>query len=169
MNYIASLPGNHDIGFADSISFSALSRFKKHFGDPSVEVRAGDFNLTLVDTVSLSAQEKPSIYRYPLQFLDSLEPSESSVPRILLTHVPLHRPRGTSCGPLRESKIPIRSGKGYQYQNILTSVLSKKLIETIDPMAVFSADDHDYCYVEHGHKGRIIPEHTVKSFSLAMV
>jgi ethanolamine phosphate phosphodiesterase len=167
--YIASLPGNHDIGVSDTVSPKALSRFKKHFGDPSSEFQAGDFTLILLDTVSLSAESTPSISRPPQKFLDSIRSHDPSESRILLTHIPLYRPEGTSCGPLRESKQSIHVSKGYQYQNVLTPDLSKKVVDIIRPLAVFSGDDHDYCFVQHSFGGMKIPEHTVKSFSWAMV
>ena len=167
--YIASLPGNHDIGVSDTVSVSARARFKKHFGEPSSEFHAGDFTLILLDTLSLSALNTPSISRPPQKFLESLRSSEHTEARILLTHIPFYRAEGTSCGPLRESRNPIRVGKGYQYQNTLTPELSKRIAEIIRPLAIFSGDDHDYCYVQHNHGGMKIPEHSVKSFSWAMV
>jgi ethanolamine phosphate phosphodiesterase len=167
--YIASLPGNHDIGVSDTVSPIALSRFKKHFGEPSSEFKAGDFTIILLDTVSLSAVTQYSISRHPQEFLESLRSTEPTEPRILLTHIPLFRPEGTSCGPLRESKTGIHLGKGYQYQNVLTPELSKKVVDIIRPLAVFSGDDHDYCFVQHNYGGMKIPEHTVRSFSWAMV
>jgi ethanolamine phosphate phosphodiesterase len=141
----------------------------EHFGEPSSEFPAGDFTLVLLDTVSLSAESSPSISRHPQQFLDSLISNEPTEPRILLTHIPLYRPDGTSCGPLRESKNPIRVGKGYQYQNVLTPALSQKVVDVVRPLAVFSGDDHDYCFVRHNYGGMKIPEYPVKSFSWAMV
>jgi ethanolamine phosphate phosphodiesterase len=167
--YIASLPGNHDIGVSDTVSPSALARFKDHFGEPSSEFQAGDFTIILLDTVSLSAESSPQISRRPQEFLELLKLDQPTEPRILLTHIPLFRPDGTSCGPLRESKKPIHVGKGYQYQNVLTPELSNKVVDIIRPLAVFSGDDHDYCYVQHNYGGMKIPEHTVKSFSWAMV
>lgn len=167
--YIASLPGNHDIGVSDTVSPKALSRFENHFGSPSSEFQAGDFTVILLDTVSLSAEKSPIISRQSQQFLDSLRSYEPAEPRILLTHIPLYRPEGTSCGPLRESQNPIHVGKGYQYQNVLTPELSQKVVDIIRPLAVFSGDDHDYCLVQHNYGGMKIPEHTVKSFSWAMV
>jgi len=167
--YIASLPGNHDIGVSDTVSPIAFTRFKKHFGEPSSEFRAGDFTLILLDTVSLSAEYQRTISQQPQIFLDSLRSPEPTEPRILLTHIPLYRPEGTPCGPLRESKNSIRVGKGYQYQNVLTPELSKRVVDIVRPLAVFSGDDHDYCYVQHNYAGMKIPEHTVKSFSWAMV
>jgi len=167
--YIASLPGNHDIGVADTSSPSALARFKKYFGEPSSEFQAGDFKIIMLDTVSLSAEQTPMISRQPQEFLNSLRSTQAPEPRILLTHIPLFRPEGTSCGPLRESKVPIHVAKGYQYQNVLWPDLSKRVVDIVRPLAVFSGDDHDYCFVQHNYGGMKIPEHTVKSFSWAMV
>ena len=154
---------------SNTVSRHALERFRKHFGEPSSEFQAGDFSIILLDTVSLSADQTPLIAQAPRQFLTSLRSSEPAGPRILLTHIPLYRQDGTSCGPLRESKTPIHVGHGYQYQNVLTQSLSHEIVDILRPMAVFSGDDHDYCYVEHNFGGMKIPEHTVKSFSWAMV
>ena len=154
---------------SNTVSRHALERFRKHFGEPSSEFRAGDFSIILLDTVSLSADQTSPIAQAPRQFLTSLRSSEPAEPRILLTHIPLYRQDGTSCGLLRESKTPIHVGHGYQYQNILTQSLSHEIVDIVRPMAVFSGDDHDYCYVEHNFGGMKIPEHTVKSFSWAMV
>jgi ethanolamine phosphate phosphodiesterase len=169
IRYIASLPGNHDIGVSNTVSKHALDRFKRHFGEPSSEFRAGDFTIVLLDTVSLSADSNAAIADPPRQFLASLQSSEPAEPRILLSHIPLYRRDGTSCGPLRESRMPIQGGHGYQYQNVLTQSLSQEIVDIVRPVGVFSGDDHDYCYVEHNFGGMKIPEHTVKSFSWAMV
>lgn len=115
-----------------------------------------------------------------------------NLPTILLTHVPLYRAPGTPCGPLREHWPPstpssgeseplsidernaIAVRAGYQYQNVLTPVISKDLVEKIDNIGdVFSGDDHDYCEVVHheytaSSTGTGIREITVKSMSWAM-
>jgi ethanolamine phosphate phosphodiesterase len=124
----------------------------------------------------------------------TLDPGEGSpeFPTILLTHVPLYRPGGTPCGPLREhwppspppkgqtvplehderNAIPIR--QGYQYQNVLQPEISKDLVEKVGNVGyVFSGDDHDYCDVLHKrYTGSpltgAIREITVKSISWAM-
>jgi ethanolamine phosphate phosphodiesterase len=148
----------------------SVARFTEHFGEPSSEFKAGDFTVVLLDTVSLSAENREEISRASRQYLDSfrLRPKPTE-PRILLTHIPLYRPDGTPCGPLRESPRSIRVGKGYQYQNVLAPSLSEEIIQTVRPLLVFSGDDHDHCFVEHHYSGMNIPEHTVKSFSWAMV
>ncbi|KAH6638310.1 hypothetical protein C7974DRAFT_462528 [Boeremia exigua] len=111
-------------------------------------------------------------------------------PTVLLTHVPLYRPPGTPCGPLRERSPPsppapgetsppdpdppnaISVSGGYQYQNVQTKDLSASLTSQIGHIsAAFSGDDHDYCEVVHrgyASAGGGIREITVKSISWAM-
>ncbi|KAI9764985.1 MAG: hypothetical protein M1840_007907 [Geoglossum simile] len=124
----------------------------------------------------------------------TLDPGEGApeFPTILLTHVPLYRPDGTPCGPLREHWPPspppkgqttplehdernaIAVRQGYQYQNVLQPEISKDLVEKVGNVGyVFSGDDHDYCEVFHkGYTGSpltgAIREITVKSISWAM-
>ncbi|KAH9873531.1 hypothetical protein IAQ61_004155 [Plenodomus lingam] len=113
----------------------------------------------------------------------------SDFPSILLTHVPLYRPPGTPCGPLREHWPPtppppgqppfevddrnaISVRGGYQYQNVLSRELSSSITEKIGDISyAFSGDDHDYCEVLHrgyASAGGGIREITVKSLSWAM-
>ena len=55
---------------------------------------------------------------------------------ILFTHVPLSRPEGTSCGPLRE-RGTIRQGRGLGSQNLLSPQASQFLLQTVRPAIVF--------------------------------
>src|SRR5271169_874430 len=101
--YIASLPGNHDIGISDEVSLEARKRFKRHLGEASTEFRAGDFTIISVDVLSLLAANK-LVSNPPNMFLESIKTRDPSETRILLTHVPLYRPETAECGPLRESR-----------------------------------------------------------------
>ena len=114
--------------------------------------------------------------------------TNTDIPSIILTHVPLYRAPGTPCGPLRERYPPSKTNsgeapekddanaiavqQGVQYQNVLTQEISKELVERVgDVSHVFSGDDHDYCDVIHrGYtsKNGGIREVTVKSISWAM-
>ena len=97
----------------------------------------------------------------------------STQPTLLFTHIPLMRPERASCGPLREAKhgpkASVRKGAGHGYQNLLGRLTSSFLLEALQPVAIFSADDHDYCeYVHHyghGPRSRGAREVTVKSIS----
>lgn len=152
---IQSLPGNHDIGFGDAIIPAARDRFYAHFGMPD-EHRVKQWTLTSLDTISLSAADAD------LSILDTYQSTPS---RILLSHVPFHRPPKTPCGRLREHRQPILLQKGHQYQNVLEESLSDTILHKLNPISVFSGDDHDSCEVFHyGY----IAEYTIKSFSMAM-
>ena len=118
----------------------------------------------------------------------SLKTDVTALPSILLTHVPLFRAPDTPCGPLRERFPPsldttgepltkdarnaISISSGYQYQNVLTSDISRLITNKIKRVYfAFSGDDHDYCEIIHTDYSTvydIIHEITVKSVSWAM-
>ena len=57
-------------------------------------------------------------------------------PVILFSHIPLYRPDGKSCGPLRE-RGTIRPGIGQGYQNTLDKESSQRLLQVLKPIAIF--------------------------------
>jgi hypothetical protein len=70
--------------------------------------------------------------------------------RIAVSHVPLYKfTELQTCGNFRESdkKFPVIRGK--QYQTVLEYEMSQKIINTINPILIFSGDDHDYCHIRH--------------------
>lgn len=161
---IDSLPGNHDIGMADGVRPEILARFAAHFGSPSRVVRAGAWDIVLLDTVSLSSTDK-AVAAEARKFLESLVRSTSFLstsrsakrPRMLVTHVPLYRPPDGPCGPLRESTQPILIQQGHQYQNVLVPSLSDEIWDKVKPDVVFAGDDHDYCDYRHEDRSRGVP------------
>ncbi|KAL2132856.1 hypothetical protein VTI74DRAFT_3230 [Chaetomium olivicolor] len=234
---VASLPGNHDLGFGDQIKLPVRNRFEAYFGEGNRVDVVGNHTFVSVDTVSLSAGSSDEAKRHDLKdiyepaerFLDEAKklkakavdrelrflrgevqegqfkqkideldkvkiddkpkpvPNVPELPTILLTHVPLYRPPGTPCGPLRERHPPTKPPKGqtepvfpdhrnaisvsrgYQYQNVLSEEDSEKLIQKIGNVVhAFSGDDHDYCFVTHSDSQSNVPEITVKSISMAM-
>lgn len=91
-----------------------------------------------------------------------------SQPRILFTHVPLHRLNSTDCGKARETEKTIKDSKGTQYQNMVNITLSREILESIQPDMVFSGDDHDWCEIAHPTiGGSFIPEVTLRTISFA--
>lgn len=242
---IASLPGNHDLGFAGGINQQVKSRFVAHFGASNRIDVLGNHTFVSLDTVSLSAmdqvdpqtgghgagdgsaaatkttniwkpvenylQEAPGAreraVEQQIRFLgaqsgraqprkkfpvkspknvetpideteqlltvlsDNLRVHTSQFPTIILSHVPLYRSDSSHCGPLRERGTAIPISAGYQYQNVLTPLISKDIIEHLDASQiamVYSGDDHDYCEIEHAEFTGRIKEITVKSMSWAM-
>ena len=238
---IASLPGNHDLGFGENIQLPVRERFQAYFGDSNRIDIIGNHTFVSLDTVSLSAmdsdQSDVALWKPTREFLDNAktamnqavekhlrhvddasprnlkfehtvvdiedamsEPRSKSlkgqdtadIPTILLTHVPLDRPLGKPCGPLRERHPPTppppgqtepldpdepnslpSQGYGWQYQNTLSTRISHLIAESLGGTIsrAFSGDDHDYCDVTHRaypSPGGGIREITVKSISWAM-
>lgn len=130
-------------------------------------------------------------YKDTYDFVESVKLGGIQIPRVLLSHVPLHRPAMTTCNDAqrsarhrvqRESSRPLHQGtdRGSTYQNMVSSSVTDWVLRTIDPMAVFSGDDHDHCEYRHsrlssnssklnvveGFKANEVPELTVKSISM---
>ena len=240
---IASLPGNHDLGFASGIQTPVKERFEAYFGSGNRIDIVGNHSFISVDTVSLSAmdqvdpktgssgvgdgtsssaanrdiwgpteefllgarQARNRAVKRELRVLAGLSEqsyhdaglmgyapnltdlkevrqmpeaidigfgdAEKSFPSVLLSHVPLYRAPDTDCGIQRERGHAIPVQAGYQYQNVLTPLISKDLVTKLgveEVTQVYSGDDHDYCEIEHGEFTGRIKEITVKSISWAM-
>ena len=198
--------GNHTFVSVDSVSLSARSSDRPIEETAAISGPVEEFlstvqatkRRTVVRELGYIAGEERVIQQAHLvenlkevdfSHLPTLDPGPDGpdLPTILLTHVPLYRPPGTPCGPMRErfppSKPPpgqttpvnpdernaIRIGGGYQYQNTLGEEDSIALISSIGNVGyVFSGDDHDYCEVVHPANKNHAREITVKSMSYAM-
>ncbi|ANB15473.1 putative lipid phosphatase CDC1 [Sugiyamaella lignohabitans] len=148
---VMSLPGNHDIGYGDTLVPHALNRFQAYFGETSSTVDVGEYTFVLLDTISMLNTVNSSIYGPPTEFLKNLDKNlPADKPRILLTHIPLYRSPDSKCGKHRESsKGALPYVYGYQYQTLVTPKVSNDVLTAVKPIAVFSGDDHDACHVQH--------------------
>ncbi|KAI1618267.1 hypothetical protein EDD37DRAFT_260259 [Exophiala viscosa] len=235
---LASLPGNHDLGFAAGIQSPVRERFDAFFGPLNRVDILGNHSFVHLDTVSLSAMDQidpetgssgagdgsaaatttTQIWKPVEEFLEGIEATRSKAiqhvcanrfgwkpghqtllspevesaarfehsvatpkhhkeltssqfPTIILSHVPLFRPGTTSCGPMRERGTAIPLQAGYQYQNVLTPLISQDIVKHLtaeEITMIYSGDDHDYCEIEHNEFTGRIREITVKSMSWAM-
>ncbi|CAN6669061.1 cell division control protein 1 [Trichomonascus vanleenenianus] len=168
---VMSLPGNHDIGYGDEVVPEALARFEAFFGPGSSDYTIGNYTIVLLDAISMANTKNPQIYGPPREYLESFDPKDQN--QILLSHVPLYRPKGHDCGKHRESKKPLPYVHGHQYQTLLNPDISNQILQAVQPLAVFSGDDHDACHVEHEYYSKFgakmeADEYTVKSISMAM-
>ncbi|KAF9418954.1 hypothetical protein BGZ94_009549 [Podila epigama] len=180
------MAGNHDIGFGNAVIQSMVTQYKKDYGSLNYEIQLGNHSLVVLDTLSFSSNVT-SIREESQRFLDSLRQETPTLPRILFTHVPLFRLDTTYCGDQRETSQLILNRDGYQYQNMVTPELSKQILESVWPEAVFSGDDHDWCEIGHAYSKRdeamekddgaaepspkmmmtLAPETTLRTFSFA--
>ncbi|KAL2444703.1 Cell division control protein 1 [Exophiala dermatitidis] len=238
---LASLPGNHDLGFAAGIQAPVKERFDAYFGPLNRIDIIGNHSFVHLDTVSLSAMDQVDSetgssgagdgsaaatasskiwkpveeflaeakttrakaiqhtcetrfnWTHPVPHLFSpevreaadgqeseeeipkanahLQVTSSQFPTIVLSHVPLYRSGSTSCGPMRERGTAIPLQAGYQYQNVLTPLVSQDIVKHLtaeEITMIYSGDDHDYCETEHNEFTGRIREITVKSMSWAM-
>ncbi|GAA5892964.1 hypothetical protein JCM8208_004137 [Rhodotorula glutinis] len=176
------VPGNHDLGLhrsSTSLAAYGRERFRDAFG-PTWGLREWNgWEVAWIDSMALLEDEfwetdGGGQYADMKRWLEELGRGPVTAPRILLTHIPLYRPEGTSCGRSREHARPIHQGAGRNYQNEVDSRASQYLLRTVRPSLVYSGDDHDYCVVRH--EGVSSPldgvtpviETTVKAFSMAM-
>ncbi|KAJ5157720.1 uncharacterized protein N7482_008820 [Penicillium canariense] len=74
---IASLPGNHDLGFGNGIQEPVRRRFQSYFGNGNRVDVIGNHTFVSVDTVSLSAMDQPD----PLTGSSRLSEEEGTWPR----------------------------------------------------------------------------------------
>lgn len=180
--------GNHTIVSIDSVSYSARDQENPETGGSNTGNRktreVWKETQGFLDNMKTLKQEalRQELSALTIKDSPSTDPN-SELPTILLTHVPLYREPHTPCGPLREHWPPsstnplpdkdernaIQINKGYQYQNVLTAVISNEIItKTGSVMQVYSGDDHDYCEIIHTEFSGAPKEITVKSMSLAM-
>ncbi|KAI0633369.1 hypothetical protein C8Q77DRAFT_1114586 [Trametes polyzona] len=156
------VPGNNDVGLNIEPAFArqARHRFTTHFGPLNQAVVLRNHTLVMLDAAGLAEEDYQRAAKYtdfehwsaiphgPVEFVRSLQSEGINQPKILFTHIPLHRPDSASCGPLRE-KGNIHRGVGPGYQNTLGKKTTTFLFQTIHPSLVFSADDKDYCEYTH--------------------
>ncbi|KAI3642807.1 hypothetical protein MP228_012362 [Amoeboaphelidium protococcarum] len=172
------MAGNHDIGFGDTLVEEAYARHVQIFGNTSDIVRlqsgTAQIELVILDTISLSygqslmaQQQAHAVYHEIKSRRQSSneQQAQSAIQRFLFTHVPLHRPAGSSCGELRHNAKSIYQHRGYQYQNLIPESASKEILQTVQPLVTFSGDDHDQCYHVHQVGDSQYPEYTIGTFS----
>lgn len=178
---IYHIAGNHDLGLHRSPGGSAYARerFTETFGALNGAMDLGNHTLVWIDAPGLLEERTLAGDKFGTSgfqpapggvadFLQSFQHQSHNLPRILFSHIPLHRSEDTLCGPLRESRSNLHQGRGKNYQNELDQATSQYLLEAIAPLAVYSGDDHDYCEVTHHTAEASISEITCKTFSMSL-
>ena len=145
------------------MSPNAYERYITHFGTPNHEVSIANHTLVFFDapkfvnedlkrhgqrmTVKTWRPLQGGSWAYLKNFskgkLDIIAnvPAEFVIeqhlePVILFSHIPLYRPDGKNCGPLRE-RGTIRPGAGEGYQNTLEKHSTALLLDVLNPVAIF--------------------------------
>ncbi|KAF8070585.1 hypothetical protein FPV67DRAFT_1487920 [Lyophyllum atratum] len=178
------IPGNNDVGMGVSPSSSRAIRghYSAAFGEFNQQIVVRNHTFLLIDAPGLVDEDYQragsgvgfdkwsALPGGTTSFVKNVERGDN--PLFLLSHIPLARPDSASCGPLRE-KGTIRRGVGHGYQNTLGKQTTAFLLKALQPSAVYSGDNRDYCEYTHtvknksGDAGADVREVTVKSFSMA--
>ncbi|KAH9254371.1 hypothetical protein BASA81_007654 [Batrachochytrium salamandrivorans] len=161
------VPGNHDIGFGDTVVDYAYQRFKSTFGTMNSVVTIANHRIICLDTVSLSSKRDTPAKLEAVKFMEEFEVVPSAMrntKNILISHVPLYRPPHSDCGPRRVAK-PITNMYGFQFQNLIQAQLTHEILEKFKPELIISGDDHDDCVYTHVYQNVTSIEHSVGTFS----
>jgi hypothetical protein len=175
-----NLSGNHDVGWGmwnrpQQPLFA--QRYEQRFGALNAVHRIGAFEWVFVSacTSTLPPSSDARLHNATIAFLHAVARRPHTLPRVLMTHVPLYRPVHTDCGPLRSNARPVTIGYGIDYINVLPTHVTSVLLDAVRPVAVYSGDDHDQCFVEHtlhaddrspfAADDANLPEHTIGTFS----
>ncbi|KAF2634957.1 hypothetical protein P280DRAFT_523620 [Massarina eburnea CBS 473.64] len=130
---ITSLPGNHDLGFAQGVQIGVRKRYNAYFGDGNRIDILGNHTFVSIDSVSLSAlgQESPNlledIWKPTVDFLDKAKTQKKRlVQRELRVRKGLTPYPGFEHRPLESEEIPkalIRHGDDHvtEFPTVLLS------------------------------------------------
>lgn len=167
------IPGNHDIGYAYLCPHKpeVCRRYEKEFGARNYRFTVGKVDFITIDAQVIDGNPKGDLTSACWDFVKNVSMDVIPNSRVLLTHIPLYRPNGMSCGMHRHSPVinqrVSRSPHDQEivYQNYITEGSSKLLLDLIRPVLVLSAHDHDQCTVTHMSKHGPVREQTVGTIS----
>jgi len=153
---VDSVIGNHDAQFANmGMTLSMLQRFETEFGNSNGVLRIGSIEVIWINSLALDAAEgskaRQDIEEHLAKLSNRTGDDHDVTFRILLSHVPLHRPNDLGCGKTR-----LREGAHVTYvapaeplvvgSDVLSEASSQRLLSTIRPNLVLAGHLHTQCY-----------------------
>ncbi|KAG1703786.1 hypothetical protein DVH05_006799 [Phytophthora capsici] len=167
------LVGNHDAAFGRDLRVEDIKRYEVTFGKANRidEIQGHTFvslNTMALDSDVASKEVKTEARSFlnSVNFDDLRARTKGSV--ILLTHLPLFRVDDLQCGEERlgESGHVTYEAPGFRYKShhhVLTSELSKELLDKVQPDLMLSGHTHAWCAYQHPNAPAV--EYTVPTFS----
>ncbi|KAI4355342.1 hypothetical protein L6164_004123 [Bauhinia variegata] len=167
------IPGNHDIGYSSLHSQrpEVIRRYEETFGIRNYRFSIGEVDFIAVDAQTLDGHPQKQLTSETWLFAKNVSIDGEVHPRVLLIHIPLYRRDDTYCGPDRSSpSINQRVSRTaihneITYQNYVSEMSSKNLLDMTKPMHILSGHDHDQCTVTHQSKFGPVKEHTLGTIS----
>jgi len=149
--------GNHDIGY--KVDNTVLKQtFQENFGPINYIEHFEGWDFVVIGSTLLGEEslEKDQLWK----MIDDLK-KDGSVPAILLSHIPLHRPKNSMCGNQRGLSYDF----GYSYVTMVSKEDTKRILESVHPNYVLSGDVHRPCHYAHKQDNYITDEYTMNTFS----
>lgn len=127
---IASLPGNHDLGFGTGIQKPVRDRFRAYFGESDRVDVIGNHSFVSLDTVSLSAMGQPDspdeLWNTTLLFLDQAQDikrravqQELKIQQELVLHDKYEHTVTHDLDLQKPKKAPLRTNSGPEFPTIV--------------------------------------------------
>ncbi|PRP89300.1 hypothetical protein PROFUN_02174 [Planoprotostelium fungivorum] len=155
---LINITGNHDIGYASEINSYQISKFEKAFGAVNDRYEASGHILGIFNSMNVDTSSDQRLSESTWNHMKELaEERKKGKPLILLTHVPLYKPRG-SCvdGP----DIHRNNRGAVTEQNVISEESSRWILDEMKPAIILNGHDHYGC--KYTHEGGI-REYTVRS------
>lgn len=131
---IASLPGNHDLGFGSGIQLPVRERFQSFFGNGNRVDIIGNHTFVSVDTVSLSAMDQPDpeTGSSGAGSGDGLQPNERiwRQPEEFLNNMKVHRGRAE----VEELRMLRNQSGGYLFDHVVVDDVLKPTLHQETPL-----------------------------------
>ncbi|PVU89150.1 hypothetical protein BB561_005523 [Smittium simulii] len=166
--HFQNISGNHDIGYGYKTDKNLISRWEKNFGSlnydfyvdnngdkvSSADIQYGtDYHhFIFINANNLDSTEYRDSRDLTWNFLNNIVNihkryrDTNSIPSILFTHIPLHKPDGYCA----DGPNTAHTYNGYIiYQNLLSPIVSQYLLRCIKPTLIFTGHDHVGCNYLH--------------------
>ncbi|ODQ63672.1 hypothetical protein NADFUDRAFT_71882 [Nadsonia fulvescens var. elongata DSM 6958] len=150
-----NVTGNHDIGYSGEMSLNRVSRYKAHYGAVNYVIEVNpSLRMVILNDLALDGPFfDTQFHEETMAFLNDIAQSKFDGTTILLTHVPLEKPKGVCEDGAFFSFWNSELGGGLKSQNFLTYDSSQKVLNTLFKGGkggiILNGHDHEGCYSTH--------------------
>ncbi|ULU12199.1 hypothetical protein L3Y34_015498 [Caenorhabditis briggsae] len=164
---VITLAGNHDIGFHYAVMPDTLDMFRKEFQRGLIDdIQIKNYRFVLINSMAMHGDGCRLCHEAEVE-LDRIKNRSSKTRPIVLQHFPLYRKSDAVCEKMDEQHVVDLKEKYREQWDTLSKDSTRKLISTLNPIAVFDGHTHKMC--KKKWKSSQAPgyfyEYTVNSFS----
>ncbi|CAO4361778.1 unnamed protein product [Caenorhabditis nigoni] len=164
---VITLAGNHDIGFHYAVMPDTLEMFRKEFQRGLIDdIQIKNYRFVLINSMAMHGDGCRLCHEAEVE-LDRIKNRSSITRPIVLQHFPLYRKSDSVCEKMDEQHVVDLKEIYREQWDTLSKDSTRKLISTLNPIAVFDGHTHKMC--KKKWKSSQAPgyfyEYTVNSFS----